>query len=258
MSFALENDAETGLYHTGPRTYNPWSGGFGQPDPLDFLSMGVSPYAYSFDNPVTYSDPFGLDTMWTYMPNNNGGYDLKPQWIPDNIATPQNQGSIMDYYESMDATLEAWANAAQEQADYVQRQASAQAKAETKAFYNGIFQSTANLSDNLSESANYALLGEIALSPESGGGSDLAIPMTEALGDIADLTSFGAKALDAPVTGSLTPALSQLLKTFTNTLTLRIPAVERAGANLANPQTMKQFEALVRATTAFVTNKILP
>ncbi len=54
-----ELDAETGLYHLGARSYDPWSGRFLETDPLGDLSFGESPYSYSHDNPVEFSDPSG-------------------------------------------------------------------------------------------------------------------------------------------------------------------------------------------------------
>ena len=54
-----ELDAETGLYHLGARSYDPWSGLFMETDPLADLSSGDSPYMYSNDSPIAYSDPTG-------------------------------------------------------------------------------------------------------------------------------------------------------------------------------------------------------
>ncbi len=56
-----EEDPETALYYFGARYYDPWSGRFGQPDLLDFLSPDKSSYEYSFNNPIRFSDPSGLD-----------------------------------------------------------------------------------------------------------------------------------------------------------------------------------------------------
>ncbi len=54
-----EFDAETGLYYYGARYYNPrislWYG----VDPLAEEAPGWSPYRYSFNNPVRYTDPDG-------------------------------------------------------------------------------------------------------------------------------------------------------------------------------------------------------
>ena len=60
-----ELDAETSLYHLAARSYpqdppdDPWSGRFEETDPLADLSAGESPYIYSNDDPVEFSDPSG-------------------------------------------------------------------------------------------------------------------------------------------------------------------------------------------------------
>ena len=80
---SVEQDVETGYLATGDRTYDSWSGKFGQTDPLDFLSPSESPYAYSFNNPATWKDPFGLDTMYAY--------NEKSQLVPIQITPEGSQ-----------------------------------------------------------------------------------------------------------------------------------------------------------------------
>ncbi|KQM56829.1 hypothetical protein ASE55_19385 [Chryseobacterium sp. Leaf201] len=57
---AKELDEDTGLYYYGARYYNPrlsiWYG----VDPLAENYSSWSPYAYTFDNPVIYTDPSGM------------------------------------------------------------------------------------------------------------------------------------------------------------------------------------------------------
>ncbi len=64
-----ELDAETGLYHLGARTYDPWSGRFLSVDPLasDSTLAPWSPYQYSFDNPVRFKDPTGKWPDWATL-----------------------------------------------------------------------------------------------------------------------------------------------------------------------------------------------
>ncbi len=54
-------DAETGLYHLGVRSYDPWSGRFIGVDTFasDSTLAPWSPYQYSFDNPIRSKDPTG-------------------------------------------------------------------------------------------------------------------------------------------------------------------------------------------------------
>jgi len=62
-----ELDSESGLYHMGARYYSTGLGRFVQPDPL-YIEMhrlsdpqSLNLYAYARNNPVTLSDPTGLD-----------------------------------------------------------------------------------------------------------------------------------------------------------------------------------------------------
>jgi len=52
-------DAETGLFHNGWRDYEPGTGRYPQSDPAG-LRGGVNTYAYVLNNPLRFTDPFGL------------------------------------------------------------------------------------------------------------------------------------------------------------------------------------------------------
>ena len=54
-----ELDSETGLYYNRARYYDPQVGRFVSEDPIG-LQGGMNPYAYAGNDPVTFSDPFGL------------------------------------------------------------------------------------------------------------------------------------------------------------------------------------------------------
>jgi RHS repeat-associated protein len=56
----VERDIETGYDATGPRFYDSRIGLFRSIDPLDNLFPDYSPYSYSFNNPVRFSDGSGL------------------------------------------------------------------------------------------------------------------------------------------------------------------------------------------------------
>ena len=56
---AREFDSETGLYYDRARYYNPTQGRFLSEDPIGF-GGGNDFYPYADNNPVAYSDPFGL------------------------------------------------------------------------------------------------------------------------------------------------------------------------------------------------------
>ena len=52
-------DAETGLYHTGVRHYDPTTGRFLMPDPIGYAG-GINLYAYVANDPLNLTDPSGL------------------------------------------------------------------------------------------------------------------------------------------------------------------------------------------------------
>lgn len=55
----VERDADTGLCMTGPRTYDPVVGRFGQGDPIAATAAGRSPYGYASASPILRLDPGG-------------------------------------------------------------------------------------------------------------------------------------------------------------------------------------------------------
>ena len=58
-----EFDEETGLYYYRARYYDPETGRFLSEDPLQFGSDDSNFYAYSFNNPIDFKDPSGLDAF---------------------------------------------------------------------------------------------------------------------------------------------------------------------------------------------------
>jgi RHS repeat-associated protein len=67
---ARESDPETGLYYYRARYYDPSTGRFNSEDPLG-SSVGVNNYSAMGNNPVKYSDAFGLDYNVNYDPKTN-------------------------------------------------------------------------------------------------------------------------------------------------------------------------------------------
>jgi RHS repeat-associated protein len=87
-----ERDEETGLYFYGARYYAGWLGRFVSVDALAVEFPQFSPYVYSNDNPLRYSDPTGMqsedevdqvhpptkpETKWNYSK------ELTESWYPD-------------------------------------------------------------------------------------------------------------------------------------------------------------------------------
>ncbi len=64
---ARELDAETNLYYYRARYFDPAPGRFLAEDPEGF-DAGVNFYAYTLNNPATYTDPFGLDVVVCLYP----------------------------------------------------------------------------------------------------------------------------------------------------------------------------------------------
>jgi len=55
-----ERDEESGLYYHGARYYIPWLCRWTAVDPLESKYAGMSPYNYSFNNPIVWNDPSGM------------------------------------------------------------------------------------------------------------------------------------------------------------------------------------------------------
>ncbi|WP_332732082.1 RHS repeat-associated core domain-containing protein [Flavihumibacter sp.] len=68
------------LYETAYRSYDSQIGRFHQIDPLSDLNLNWSTYAFAQNNPILFSDPYGLDTVRGKLPKD---YDPKPGdvWI---------------------------------------------------------------------------------------------------------------------------------------------------------------------------------
>lgn len=73
---------ETGMYDYGARMYMPDIGRWGVVDPLADTHPEMTPYRYSFNNPINATDPTGLLEDWVYNTESNSVYwnkDAKSQ-----------------------------------------------------------------------------------------------------------------------------------------------------------------------------------
>ncbi|GHV15304.1 hypothetical protein FACS1894169_06270 [Bacteroidia bacterium] len=86
---AKELDEETGLYYYGARYYDPRISLWLSADPLQEKYPNISTYAYTFQNPVRYTDPTGMDGIdgepWNVVGIKAhmalaGHMSLKPNW----------------------------------------------------------------------------------------------------------------------------------------------------------------------------------
>jgi len=72
------------LCATDFRSYDPQIGRFHQIDPLSELAEDWSPYNFAMNNPISFIDPFGLDTIRTNHPENTPGFNTKkPAPLPE-------------------------------------------------------------------------------------------------------------------------------------------------------------------------------
>ncbi len=59
-------DSETGLHYNWHRYYDPDTGKYLTPDPIG-LAGGINPFVYSYNNPINFIDPNGLDWISTSL-----------------------------------------------------------------------------------------------------------------------------------------------------------------------------------------------
>ncbi|WP_260209666.1 RHS repeat domain-containing protein [Apibacter adventoris] len=78
-----ELDEETGLYYYGARYYNPRESVFLSVDPM--LEQTGTPYQYTYQNPINYTDPTGMkgESVDDWIKNKHGKY------LDDKNATSQ-------------------------------------------------------------------------------------------------------------------------------------------------------------------------
>ncbi len=87
---------ETGMYDYGARMYMPDIGRWGVVDGLSEGRPNMSPYRYSFNNPVNATDPNGLWEDWVGTTDRNGSTTW--QWRDDIKSVTQAQTAGFDSY----------------------------------------------------------------------------------------------------------------------------------------------------------------
>lgn len=216
-----EFDTEAGTLHFGQRDYDPWAGFFHSVDRFADKYPWQSPYSYALDNPELFVDING-DSVVTISGQ---------QWIqPTQVTvTPQNQERVtIAIPEILGLGNLAMAQGA----------ASLEAKEETNAFFGGIFKGIWTASDYVSEASNNAAALEVLATAPTGFTSDVGLPETLALGDVADITSTVAKGFGWGFAHNISGEefKNQFLRTMISVGTLRLPAVRRSIETITRTQ----------------------
>jgi RHS repeat-associated protein len=91
-------DRETGLHYNYFRDYDPSTGRYPQADPVG-IAGGLNVYAYGLNNPLTYTDPLGLDPFGS---NSAGTGGFTPAPTPFDVFVPgtsANNAFVQSVYQ---------------------------------------------------------------------------------------------------------------------------------------------------------------
>ncbi len=92
-----ERDEESGLYYHGARYYIPWLCRWTAIDPLESKYAGMSPYNYSFNNPIIWNDPSGADPK----EGGDNSFEGFPQNPKDEEIHTKENGDKYIYYSGV-------------------------------------------------------------------------------------------------------------------------------------------------------------
>jgi RHS repeat-associated protein len=101
MFTGREYDSDTGLYYYRARYYNPYIGRFLQPDSLGYI-YGLNLYTYARNNPIRYTDPWGLKPGDRYLTQDAAASDAISDINPKSIKEYREYGGQI--YKNSDGT----------------------------------------------------------------------------------------------------------------------------------------------------------
>ena len=99
-----EYDAESGLYYYRARYYDPTIGRFLNEDPIGFAGGDMNLYAYVWDNPTNFVDPYGLwGYNWLDLLSPWGGTICATYYLKSNFDKLQRakNGNLDQYYHCL-------------------------------------------------------------------------------------------------------------------------------------------------------------
>ncbi len=85
----LQDDLGFDLYDYGARMYDPQIGRWNRIDPMIEFHFDYTPYAYVYNNPINFIDPFGLDSVKVVVNETTGEIELEAlDEIEEVVVTP--------------------------------------------------------------------------------------------------------------------------------------------------------------------------
>lgn len=103
-----ELNRKVDIYDWGFRNYDPTNGMFTTIDPMCELNYGMTPYSFANNNPINYTDLFGLKTYsWEEFVKNWQDFDVKNDDVelPQVICTANKQNTLESFYDDFSKDL---------------------------------------------------------------------------------------------------------------------------------------------------------
>lgn len=195
-----DTEASLTLDYMMARNYDPVIGRFLQIDPITDQFPGWTPYHYVHNNPLNLVDPTGMSA--------------EKAEEAENCPPCSIEYFIRWLFQDYDNTYIGDLFRADAQGDGKLEQKVAQ---DAKAVGNAIVDATAEIADDVSDASTILAASGIVAAPFTGGSSLTVTGYALGVGTAADLTSAGAKTIDAVAfDGSSEVAFDQFVETTVN------------------------------------------